>query len=70
MRGVTMGGVTTRFKSFERGGDNSTQAYHYKVQGLDGKWYITYGSPVWNDVVKMGLTSEEANAFLKLLKEQ
>lgn len=70
MRGVTMGGVTTRFKSFERGGDNSTQAYHYKVQGLDGKWYITYGNPVWNNVIKKDLTEAEANAFLKLLKEQ
>lgn len=42
---------------------------YYKVQGLDGKHYIAKGYPS-GPSVKDGLTSEEADAFLKLLKEQ
>lgn len=56
------------FKAFYRDEENSTQAYHYKVHGLDGKWYITYGNPVWGNVIKKDLTEAEANTYLKLLR--
>ena len=42
--------------------------HYYKVQGFDGKWYIAKGYPN-GPSVKGGLTEEEANAFLKLLRE-
>ena len=43
--------------------------HYYKVQGLDGWWYIAKWYPQ-GPSVKGGLTSEEADAYLKLLKEQ
>jgi hypothetical protein len=57
-----------KFKALERYSGGFTQAYYYKVQGLDGKWHVTYGNPVWGDIIKDGLTEAEANAFLKLLR--
>jgi len=42
--------------------------HYYKVQGLDGKYYIVRGFPS-GPSVKGGLTKEEADAYLKLLKE-
>lgn len=57
-----------KFKAFARGEGDSTQAYHYKVRGLDDKWYITYGNPVWGDTIKDGLTEAEADTYLKLLR--
>lgn len=57
-----------KFRAFERDGGSFTQEYHYKVHGLDDKWYITYGNPVWGNVIKKDLTEAEANAFLKLLR--
>ncbi len=41
---------------------------YYKVQGLDGKYYIVRGFPS-GPSIKGGLTKEEADAYLKLLKE-
>ena len=41
---------------------------YYKVRGLDGKWFIAMGFPS-GPSVKGGLTEAEADAFLKLLKE-
>jgi hypothetical protein len=43
--------------------------YYYKIMMADGAYAIATSLKLC-DVVKMGLTSEEANAFLKLLKEQ
>jgi hypothetical protein len=42
---------------------------YYKVRGLGGKWYIAKGYPN-GPSVKNGLTEAEADAYLKLLKEQ
>lgn len=42
---------------------------YYKVQGPDDWWYIAKDYPM-GPRVKGGLTSEEADAYLKLLKEQ
>jgi hypothetical protein len=42
---------------------------YYKVQTVGGLWYIAKGYPS-GPSVKGGLTSEEADAYLKLLKEQ
>jgi hypothetical protein len=42
---------------------------YYKVRGLGGKWYIVKGYS-GGPSVKGGLTEAEADAFLKLLKEQ
>lgn len=57
-----------KFKSFELDGGGFTQAYHYKVRGLDDKWYITYGNPVWGKVIKKDLTEAEANTYIRLLR--
>jgi hypothetical protein len=42
---------------------------YYKVRGLDGKYYIAKNFPSGQSV-KGGLTEAEADAYLKLLKEQ
>lgn len=42
---------------------------YYKIRQLDGKYYIVKGYPS-GPSVKDGLTEEEADAYLKLLKEQ
>lgn len=42
--------------------------HYYKVQGLDGWWMIVKGYPS-GPSIKGGLTREEADAYLKLLKE-
>ncbi len=42
---------------------------YYKVQGPDDWWYIAKDYPM-GPRVKGGLTSKEADAYLKLLKEQ
>jgi hypothetical protein len=42
---------------------------YYKVQTAGGSWYIAKGYPS-GPSVKDGLTEAEADAFLKLLKEQ
>lgn len=42
---------------------------YYKVQTVGGKWYIAKGYPT-GPSVKDGLTEAEADAYLKLLKEQ
>jgi hypothetical protein len=42
---------------------------YYKIRMMDGEYAISTSLKLC-DVVKMGLTSEEADAFLKLLKEQ
>lgn len=42
---------------------------YYKVQMLNGQWYIAKGYST-GPSVKGGLTEAEADAFLKLLKEQ
>jgi hypothetical protein len=42
---------------------------YYKVQGPDKRWYIAKDYPM-GPSVKRGLTSKEADAYLKLLKEQ
>ena len=47
--------------------ENLPQNY-FKVQGFDGKWYIAKGYP-GGPSVKGGLTEKEADAFLKLLRE-
>lgn len=57
-----------KFKAFYQDEKNSTQAYHYKVLGLDDRWYITYGNPVWGNVIKKDLTEAEADTYLKLLR--
>ena len=44
------------------------KTHYYKVQGYDGWWYIAKGYPS-GPSVKGGLTEEEADAWLKLLKE-
>ncbi len=44
------------------------ETHYYKVQGLDGWWYIVKGFPS-GPSIKGGLTKEEADAYLKLLKE-
>jgi len=58
----------TKFKAFYQDEKNSTQKYHYKVHGLNDKWYITYGNPVWGNVIKKDLTEAEADTYLKLLR--
>ena len=42
---------------------------YYKVQGPDDWWYIAKDYPM-GPRVKGGLTEAEADAYLKLLKEQ
>ena len=42
---------------------------YYKVQGPDKRWYIAKDYPM-GPSVKRGLTKAEADAYLKLLKEQ
>jgi hypothetical protein len=42
---------------------------YYKVQGPDDWWYIAKDYPSGQSV-KGGLTEAEADAYLKLLKEQ
>ena len=42
--------------------------HYYKVQGLDGRWYIAKWHPS-GPSIKGGLTNEEADTYLKLLKE-
>ena len=42
---------------------------YYKIMMADGMYAIATSLKLY-DVVKMGLTNEEADAFLKLLKEQ
>ncbi len=42
---------------------------YYVVQGLDGKYYIAKGYPS-GPIVKDGLTHEEAQTYMRLLKEQ
>lgn len=42
---------------------------YYKVQTVGGEWYIAKGYPS-GPSVKDGLTEAEADAYLKLLKEQ
>ena len=42
---------------------------YYKVRRLDGKYYIAKNFPSGQSV-KGGLTEAEADAYLKLLKEQ
>lgn len=41
---------------------------YYKVRQLDGTWCICKGYPS-GPIVKDKLSEEEANAYLKLLKE-
>lgn len=42
---------------------------YFKIQALDTTWMISTSANLM-DVVKTGLTKEEADAYLKLLKEQ
>ena len=42
---------------------------HIKIQGLDGMWMVST-STMLHDVVKSGLTEEEADAWIRLLKEE
>lgn len=44
------------------------KTHYFKVKGYDGWWYISQGYP-GGPSVKGGLTEEEADAYLKLLKE-
>jgi hypothetical protein len=48
---------------------STDKKYYYKIRMMDGEYAIATSLKLC-DVVKMGLTSEEADAFLKLLKEQ
>ena len=43
--------------------------YYYKIRMVDGEYAISTSLKLY-DVVKMGLTNEEADAYLKLLKEK
>lgn len=44
---------------------------YYMVHMADDTWCITKGSPIVNSpIIKSGLTKLEAEAYMKLLKEQ
>jgi hypothetical protein len=47
----------------------SKEQHYFKIQSLDGTWMLSTSANLM-DVVKMGLTKAEADAYLKLLKEQ
>ncbi len=49
--------------------EREMRPHYYKIRMMDGEYAISTSLKLC-DVVKMGLTSEEADAFLKLLKEQ
>ena len=42
---------------------------YIKIKALDDTWMVAKGTHL-SDVVKTGLTKEEADAYLKLLKEE
>jgi len=42
--------------------------HYYKIRMMDGEYAISTSLKLY-DVVKMGLTEAEADAYLKLLKE-
>lgn len=48
--------------------DMQPKPRHIKIQGLDGMWMVST-SHMLHDVIKSGLTEEEADAWLRLLKE-
>lgn len=48
---------------------STDKKYYYKIRMMDGEYAIATSLKLC-DVVKMGLTNEEADAYLKLLKEQ
>jgi hypothetical protein len=41
---------------------------YVKIKALDDTWMVAKGTHL-SDVVKTGLTKEEADAFIKLMKE-
>lgn len=45
------------------------KTHYFKVKQLDGTWCIAKGYPS-GPIIKDKLTKEEADAYLKLLKEQ
>jgi hypothetical protein len=49
--------------------EDSMRPHYYKIMMVDGEYAIATSLKLC-DVVKMGLTEAEADAYLKLLKEQ
>jgi hypothetical protein len=67
-RALTLEAVTREaLKILEQGLSGGPR--YYKVRGLDGKHYIAKNFPTGQSV-KGGLTEAEADAYLKLLREE
>jgi hypothetical protein len=49
--------------------EREMRPHYYKIRMMDGEYAISTSLKLY-DVVKMGLTEAEADAYLKLLKEK